>query len=95
MIKASFLLLPILALGACASQIGYFGGDDVAANEQLGQAVRQNIAAQTVNPSGSSEAVVTDGSRVSAAVKRYQTDTVEQPGASTGSTSASAATSRN
>jgi type IV pilus biogenesis protein CpaD/CtpE len=91
MIKASLLLLPVLALGACASQIGYT--DDEVANEQLGQSVRQNIAAQTVNPSGSSEAVVASGPRTAQAVKRYQTDTVEQPGGATsgGGTSATAA----
>jgi hypothetical protein len=88
MIKASFLLLPVLALGACASQIGQFG--DPAANEQFGKAVRQNIAAQTVNPSGSTEAVVANGARTAAAVKSYQTDTVEKPGAGASASSVAA-----
>jgi len=79
MIKTSALLLLALGLGACASQIGYHAGDLQAANEQLGQAVHQNIAAQTVNPSGSSEPVVASGARAAKAVAAYQADTVEKP----------------
>jgi type IV pilus biogenesis protein CpaD/CtpE len=79
MIKTSALLLLALGLGACASQIGYHAGDLQAANEQLGQAVQQNIAAQTVNPQGSSEPVVASGARTAKAVAAYQADKVEKP----------------
>jgi hypothetical protein len=79
MIRTSALLLLALGLGACASQIGYHAGDLQAANEQLGQAVQQNITAQTVNPQGSSEPIVASGARTAKAVAAYQTDKVEKP----------------
>lgn len=79
MIKTVLLLPLVVGLGACASQIGYHAGGLAAANEQLGQAVQQNIAAQTVNPQGSTEPVTGDGSRAALAVNRYKTDKVEKP----------------
>jgi hypothetical protein len=79
MIRTATLLTLALGLGACANQIGYHTGDLAAANEQLGQAVHQNIAAQTVNPQGSSEPVVARGARTSKAVVAYQADKVEKP----------------
>jgi hypothetical protein len=78
MIRTAALLTLVLGLGACASQIGYFGGK-ARANEQLGQAVRQNIAVQTVNPQGSSEPVVASGARTGKAVAAYVADKVEKP----------------
>lgn len=83
MIKAAVLLTLALGLGACASQIGYYSGKQQAANDQLGQAVAQNIAAQTVNPQGSTEALVTDGARTTRALEAYRNDNVEHPSAST------------
>jgi hypothetical protein len=80
MIRTALILPVLLGLGACASQIGLHGGDMLAANEQLGQAVRQNIVAQSVNPQGSSAAVVASGARTAAAVSDYQKDMVEPPG---------------
>ena len=82
MIRTALILLPVLALGACANQIGYHDGDLTALNEQHGQAVRQNILAQTVNPGGSSEPVVTSGARAAKAVTDYQNDAVEHPATS-------------
>lgn len=79
MIKAAALLPLVLVLGACASQTGYHTGNLSAANEQLGQAVQQNIAAQTVNPQGSSEPVVASGARTAKAVAAYNADKVEKP----------------
>ncbi len=68
----------------------------LAANEQLGQAVRQNMVAQTVNPQGSSAAVVASGARTAAAVSDYQKDQVEPPGtAGTLSMKAGTATGNN
>jgi hypothetical protein len=87
MIKAALLLLPVLGLGACASEIGAFGGDSYAANQQLGQAVRQNIAAQSVNSSPSSSPVVADATRTVDAVTAYRKDAVEKPSATGASTS--------
>jgi hypothetical protein len=90
MIKAAILALPLLGLGACASQVGYFGDDR--ANQQLGSAVRQNIAAQTVNPTPSNEPVVASGVRVAGAVVDYQADKTEKPASSgTSAVQASAA----
>jgi hypothetical protein len=80
MIKASLFTLSLLGLGACASQIGYDG--DERANQQLGSAVRQNIAAQTVNPTPSNQAVVASGVRVAGAVTAYQADKAEKPASS-------------
>jgi len=82
MIKAALLLPLVVTLGACASQIGYFGGK-AAANEQLGQAVQQNIAAQTVNPQGSTAPVVADGARAALAISKYKTDKVDDPAPAT------------
>jgi hypothetical protein len=79
MIKTAFLLPLVVGLGACASQIGYHSGKLAAANEQLGQAVQQNIAAQTVNPQGSTEALVGDGARSALAVNNYKGDKVDHP----------------
>ena len=93
MIKAALTIIPILALGACASTVGTYGGDLAKANEQLGFAVRQNIAAQTVNPGGSTQPVVAGGARAALAVGAYQADQVESPGtASTMSMKANAGT---
>lgn len=86
MIKAALILLPVLGLGACASEIGAFSGDNFAANQQLGQAVRQNIAAQAINSSPSSEPVVADATRTIDAVTAYRKDAVEKP-TSTGASS--------
>jgi hypothetical protein len=80
MIKAAIIVLPLLGLGACASQVGY--NLDGRGNEQLGSAVRQNIAAQTVNPTPSSDPLVANGVRVAGAVSDYQADKVEKPGSS-------------
>ena len=79
MIRAILLLPLVVGAGACASQIGYHTGKLAAANEQLGQAVQQNIAAQTVNPQGSTAPVVADGARAALAVNSYKTDKVEKP----------------
>ena len=81
MIRTTSALLAALALGACASQIGYHSGDLAEANTRLGEAVRNNIAVQTVNPSGSSADVTASGQRTAKAVQAYQTDKVEKPSA--------------
>lgn len=74
MIKTTSALIALLALGACASELGLTEG-----GARLGDAVRQNIAAQTVNPQGSSADVVASGARTSKAVQAYNADTVEKP----------------
>lgn len=87
MIRTSTAILAALTLGACASQIGYHAGDLADANRHHGDAVRQNIAAQTVTPEGSSAEVVASGARATKAVRAHAADTVEKPAsASTTST---------
>ena len=81
MIRTALLLIPVLGLGACASEIGHYGGSLEKANEQLGYAVRQNIAAQTVNPSGATGDVVVSAERTAGAVDAYRKDQVDDAGA--------------
>jgi type IV pilus biogenesis protein CpaD/CtpE len=83
MIRTALLILPVLALGACASEIGNYGGDMHMANENFGHAVRQNIAVQTVNPTPSTATVVVSGERAATAVDAYRKDTVKDPGSAT------------
>ena len=80
MIRTALLLVPILGLGACASQIGHYGGSLEKANQQLGFAVRQNIAAQTVNPQGATGDVIVSAERAAQAVDKYRSDQVEDAG---------------
>lgn len=79
MIKTFALTSAALALGACAST-GEIGLTDVFdGNAAFGQSVRQNIAAQVVNPTPSTEPVQASGARVAKAVDAYQNDKVEKP----------------
>jgi type IV pilus biogenesis protein CpaD/CtpE len=80
MIRTALLLVPVLGLGACANHIGNYGGSLEKANEQLGFAVRQNIAAQTVNPQGATGDVVVSAERTAHAVDKYRADTVDSAG---------------
>jgi hypothetical protein len=80
MIRTTSALLAALALGACASEIGYHAGDLADANRSLGESVRQNIAAQTVNPQGSTADVIASGARATKAVQAHSADKVEKPG---------------
>jgi hypothetical protein len=80
MIKVTSALLAALALGACASQVGYHVGDLSEANARFGESVRNNMAVQTVNPEGSSADVAASAARAAKAVTAYTTDTVEKPG---------------
>lgn len=76
MIKQAAILALALAAGACAStEVGLTAGETA-----LGAAVRQNIAAQTVNATPSTAAVTHDGARTTSAVTAYQRDEVEKPG---------------
>lgn len=79
MIKLIVVSSAALVLGACASQIGYHGTQFDEPNERFGEAVRQNIAAQTVTPGGSSEEVQISGARVARANAAYAADSVEKP----------------
>jgi hypothetical protein len=79
MIRTTIAILTTICLGACASQIGYHAGDLADANRHHGDAVRQNIATQTVTPEGSSAEVVASGARVNKAVRAHASDTVEKP----------------
>jgi hypothetical protein len=75
MIRTTSAILAALALGACATEIGDYGD----AGDVFGSAVRQNIAAQTVNPQGSSADVTASAARAAKANKAYTNDTVEKP----------------
>ena len=81
MIRTTTAILTALALGACATETGAYGD----AKDAFGDAVRQNIAAQTVNPQGSSADVTASAARAAMANKAYANDTVEKP-AGTGTT---------
>jgi type IV pilus biogenesis protein CpaD/CtpE len=83
MIRTALLLIPVLGLGACASQIGHYGGSLEKANQQLGFAVRQNIAAQTVNPAGATGDVTVSAERAALAVDKYRADQVDDAGSAT------------
>jgi type IV pilus biogenesis protein CpaD/CtpE len=80
MIRTVLLLAPVLGLGACASHVGNYGGSLEKANQQLGFAVRQNIAVQTVNPDGASGDVVVSAERAARAVDSYRADNVASAG---------------
>ena len=73
--KNIFLLCAIFLLAGCAGQAGK-------APESFGDAVRQNITAQTVNPEAAetnTRAPVYNGERAALAQKRYVFDAVEKP----------------
>jgi type IV pilus biogenesis protein CpaD/CtpE len=80
MIKILTPTFAALALSAC-STTGEIGLDDsqFAAGDAFGQSVRQNIAAQIVNPTPSTEPAQASGERVAKAVEAYQSDKVEKP----------------
>ncbi|HEY7800155.1 MAG TPA: hypothetical protein VIA80_15420 [Hyphomonadaceae bacterium] len=75
MIRTTTAILAAFALGACATEIGAY--DE--AKDVFGNAVRQNIAAQTVNPQGSSADVASSAARAAKANQAYLTDRVEKP----------------
>jgi len=82
MIRIASSVFAALALGACASQIGYHADELAEANTRFGEAVRNNIAVQTVNPEGSTADVTASGARTAKAVQAYTTDKVEKPAVS-------------
>ncbi|HXI87090.1 MAG TPA: hypothetical protein VNH64_06500 [Parvularculaceae bacterium] len=85
MIKIASGLIIAFGLSACASQVGYYDFYSDDANMVFGQSVKQNIAAQTVNPDGSDADVEANGARVGKANDAYRADKVEKP-RSTGTT---------
>jgi hypothetical protein len=84
MIRTTTAIFAALALGACATETGAYGD----AKDVFGDSVRQNIAAQTVNPQGSSADVTASAARAAKANQAYTADKVEKP-AATGTTSMS------
>ncbi len=87
MIRTTTAILAALALGACATETGAYGD----ASGVFGDAVRQNIAAQTVNPQGSSADVAASAARAAKANQAYVADKVEKP-APVGTSQSSAST---
>ncbi|TNE36550.1 MAG: hypothetical protein EP347_10830 [Alphaproteobacteria bacterium] len=65
-------LLLSTALGGCI-------GHNEPLNATFGEAHRNNMAAQIIDPTPSEEDVVADGNNAAAATERYQTDSVKEP----------------
>lgn len=80
MIKKIIFSPALFLLASCAHEVGlpdYYSQQTV---EKFGSAVRQNIAAQTVNPDGpDGEALTASGARAALAQERYAEDDVETP----------------
>jgi type IV pilus biogenesis protein CpaD/CtpE len=76
-----FLSLTFLASG-CAHQAGLPDFYTAETEAKFGAAVRQNIAAQTVNPDApDADALAASGARTAIAQDRYVKDEVEKPSA--------------
>jgi hypothetical protein len=78
--KHSACVLLLMLLAACAGEVGtpdLTSGSDA---NHLGEAVKQNTAAQIANPDAPSDhPLEASGARAANAEKRYRTDTVEAP----------------
>lgn len=79
-LRALLLALPIASLGACAGAGGKVAsalGDD----PSWGEANRQTMAAQIIDPAPQYDTAVPEGSgaHAAAAVERYRTDKIKQP----------------
>lgn len=78
-IQASLTVIAI-ALSGCAHEAGLPDLYPAETQAKFGVAVRQNIAAQTVNPNApSGEALTASGARTALARERYEEDDVEKP----------------
>jgi hypothetical protein len=69
--------LAIVALGGCTAGQDYFDHSAVA----LGEATRQTLAAQIINPNPEYDTLIpaTSGEHAVGAIDRYREGTVEQP----------------
>lgn len=68
-----------LGLGGCAHETGLPDFYAEGTEAKFGQAVRQNIAAQTVNPNAPEGTLTASGARTAKAIERYEDDKVEKP----------------
>jgi len=69
-----------LSLAGCAHEVGLPDYDAELTQARFGDSVRQNIAAQTVNPDAPGDATLTaSGARTAKAVEAYEEDEVEKP----------------
>lgn len=75
----SALILIAFGLGGCAHEAGLpdFYAEETEA--KFGEAVRQNIAAQVVNPDAPEGVLTASGARTALAQERYEEDKVEKP----------------
>lgn len=74
----------LIALSGCAHEVGLPDFYAAETEAKFGDAVRQNIAAQTVNPDAPEGELTASGARTAIAQDRYEKDDVEKPkGAST------------
>ena len=77
-IQTAFILLTV-GLGGCAHEAGLPDFYAAETEARFGDAVRQNIAAQTVNPNAPEGVLTASGSRAALAQERYEEDKVEKP----------------
>ncbi|GJL94637.1 MAG: hypothetical protein DHS20C05_10420 [Hyphococcus sp.] len=74
------ILVSLFALSGCAHEVGLHDYYPEEVKAKFGEAVRQNIAAQTVNPDApSGDGVTASGARTAIAQERYENDEVEKP----------------
>lgn len=80
MTRITTALVSLFVLSGCAHEAGFpdFYADETEA--KFGAAVRQNVAAQTVNPNApEGDSVTASGARTAIAQERYEKDEVEKP----------------
>ncbi len=78
-IQASLVVVAI-SLSGCAHEVGLPDFYAAETEAKFGDAVRQNIAVQTVNPNApTGEALTASGPRTAIAQQRYEEDDVEKP----------------
>ncbi len=74
------IVVALLAFSGCAHEVGLHDFYPEEVEAKFGDAVRQNIAAQTVNPNAPvSDGVPASGARTAIAQDRYEKDEVEKP----------------
>lgn len=75
----TLVIASTIVLSGCTHEVGLPDFYATETEEKFGVAVRQNIAAQTVNPNGAEGDLSASGARTAEAIKRYLEDDVEEP----------------
>ena len=73
------LFISAFGLAGCSHQVGLPDFYPAETEARFGDAVRQNIAAQTVNPNAPDGELTASGARTAIAQERYEEDKVEKP----------------